>query len=260
MNSAAESQVTPYDTWTSQGAGIYPTGFNPTSGITAGMVRLGTKIRTRDGRTFIFGRVGAVAAVAGSLYQSSAPVPNHLAQTPAAAASGATAVTITTLGATAATANQYAEGFLQVDTTPGNGQMYGINSHLANAGSAVLVVNLEKDDPIQVALTTASRVGLIANPYADVIVSATTQTGVSIGVPLAAFAIGAYGWFQTWGPCPVLINGTPGVGISVVPSATTAGAVDVAAVAAEINTRSIGWMLQVGVSGKNNAVMLRIAQ
>lgn len=67
-----------------------------------------------------------------------------------------------------------------------------------------------------------------------------------------------YGWLQTWGPCSTLINGTPGVGIGVVISATTAGAVDVAAVAAEINVRIIGHMMQVGVSGKNNMVNLKI--
>ena len=145
-----------------------------------------------------------------------------------------------------------------VDTTPGNGIAYGIDSHLANAGSAALVVNLAKDDPIQVALTTASRVGLIANPYADIIVTPTTPTAVVVGVPLVAAPIGAYCWIQTWGPCPVLINGTPGAGVAVVHSVTTAGAVDVAAVAAEVNTRAVGRMMQVGVSGKNNAVYLML--
>lgn len=246
------------DTFSTLAAGIYPAGFNSTSGITASIHRLAARIITRDGRVFRFARVGAVAAVAGSVYQSSAPVANHLAQTPAAAAVGATAVTITTLGATAATQNQYSEGWLSVDTTPGNGIAYGIDSHLANAGSAALIVNLVKDEPIQVALTTSSRVGLFANPYADIIVNPTTNTGITVGVPLVAAAIGAYCWIQTRGFCPVLINGTPGVGIGVVISATTAGAVDVAAVAAEINTRRIGRMMQVGVSTKNNAVYLEL--
>lgn len=258
MLSTAESQVGAYDMFTAAAAGIYPTGFNPTSGITAGLHKLGMAVRTRDGRTFRFCRMGAVAGVAGSLYQASAPVPNHLAQTPAAAAVGATAVTITTLGATAATQNQYAEGWLYVDTGPGNGITYGINSHLANAGSAALIVNLEKDDSIQVALTTSSRIGLLANPYADVIVMPTAATSIAVGVPLFAIPIAQYGWIQTWGPCPVLINGTPAVGVSVINGATTAGSVDVAAVANEAATRFVGRMLQVGVSTKNNMVHLML--
>src|SRR5438128_4949589 len=258
MNSTPEHLGTVYDTFSTALAGIYPAGASSTAGIQAGQLRLGSRIKTRDGRVFHFARVGAVAAVAGSLYQGSAPVANHLAQTPAAAAVGATSVTISTLGATAATQNQYAEGWLQVDTTPGNGIMYGIDSHLANAGSAALVVNLAKDDPIQVALTTASRVGLIANPYADIIVTPTTATAVCVGVPLVAAPIGAYCWLQTWGPCPLLVTGSPGVGVAVINSASVAGSVDVAAPTTEITMRAVGRMMQVGVAGKNNSVYLML--
>lgn len=257
MNSTAESQGTPQDTWASVAAGLYPTGFSSTSGINAGPLRLGARIATRDGRVFRFARAGAVALVSGNIIQSSAPVAGNLAQTPSVAAIGALSVSIPAL-TTAVTVNQYAEGWLNVDTTPGNGVMYGIDSHLAVGGGAAGVFNLVKDDPIQVALSGASRVGLIANPFADVIVNPTTNTGVTVGCCVAPLAIGQYGWLQTWGPASVLINGTPGVGIGVVISATTAGAVDVAAVAAEINTRQIGRMMQVGVSTKNNAVFLII--
>lgn len=246
------------DTFSTLLAGLYPAGFNSTTGITASLHRLGARIITRDGRVFRFARIGAVAAVAGSVYQSSAPIAGNLAQTPAAAAIGATSVTISTI-TTTVVQNQYSEGWLQVDTTPGNGIAYGVDSHnAATGGAGACTVNLVKDEAVQVALTTASRVGLIANPYADIIVNPTTNTGITVGVPLVAAAIGAYCWIQTRGFCPVLINGTPGVGIGVVISATTAGAVDVAAVAAEINTRRIGRMMQVGVSTKNNAVYLEL--
>lgn len=257
MLSQAEVQIAPYDTWTTALVGGIGSG-SGNSPANFGQMRLGASIRTRDGRVFRFGQVGAVAAVAGSLYQASAPVANHLAQTPAAAAIGATSFTITTLGATAATQNQYAEGWAQIDTTPGNGIMYGIDNHLANAGSAAFVVNLAKDEAIQVALTTASRVGFIANPYSLVIVTPTTRTAVCIGIPLVAAAINAYCWFQTWGPCPALINGTPAVTAPVINSATTAGALDVWTAAAQPTSMAVGEMMQVGVSGKNNAVFLRI--
>lgn len=225
--------------------------------LAPGRHRLGSRAQTIDGRVFHYARVGAVATVAGSVYQASAPVANHLALVPAAAGVGAVQVTVT-LGATLATANQYGEGFMQVDTTPGNGLMYGIASHPAIASAGTGVFTLFPDEAIQVALTGASRVGLIANPYADVIVTPTTATAVIAGVPLVAAPAGSYCWLQTWGPCPVLVNGTPGVGTSVVPSATTAGAVDVATVAAEVNTRFIGRMMQTGVSTKNNAVYLML--
>lgn len=258
MNTTPQSIGIAIDTWSTLSAGLYPPGFNPTSGITASMHRLGTRISTRDGRGFRFARIGGVAAVAGSLYQASAPVAGNLAQTPAAAAIGATQVVISTI-TTTVTANQYSEGWLQVDTTPGNGIMYGIDGHnAATGGSGACNVNLYADEAIQVALTTSSRVGLIANPYADIIVAPTTLTAVAVGVPLVAAAIGAYCWIQTWGPCPVLINGTPAVTAPVINSATTAGAVDVWTAAAQPTAQMVGHMMQVGVSTKNNAVFLTL--
>lgn len=218
---------------------------------------LGRRAVTKDGRVFRYCVAGASDTVAGSVYQSAAPIANHLANTPPAVAVGATSFTYTP-GNTAGAANLYAEGYLQVDTTPGNGYTYQVSGHAAITASTAFTLNLMPSDPIQVALTTSSRVGLVHNPYKNVIVNPTTNTGVTSGVAGYVITTAQYGWLQTWGPASVLINGTPGVGIGVVISATTAGAVDVAAVAAEINTRQIGHMMQVGVSTKNNFVMLRI--
>jgi hypothetical protein len=216
---------------------------------------LGTRGYTKDGRRFRYAQCGATATVAGSIYQSAAPLANHLANTPPAVAIGATSFTYTP-GATAGAANLYAEGYLQVDTTPGNGYTYQVSGHGAITASTAFTLYLA--DPIQVALTTSSRVGLIANPYKNVIVAATTVTAPVVGAAPAVIVASEYGWLQTWGPASILINGTPGVGIGVVSSATTAGAVDVAAVAAEINVRILGRMMQVGVSTKNNFVFLTI--
>lgn len=212
---------------------------------------------TKDGRVFRYAVAGATDTVAGSVYQSAAPIAAHLANTPPAVAIGATSFTYTP-AATAGAANLYAEGYLQVDTTPGNGYTYQVSGHAAITASTAFTLNLMPSDPIQIALTTSSRVGLVHNPYKNVIVNPTTATAAVAGLAGYVIATTQYGWLQTWGPASVLINGTPGVGIGVVISATTAGAVDVAAVAAEINTRQIGHMMQVGVSAKNNFVMLRI--
>jgi len=217
---------------------------------------LGSRAVTKDGRVFRYAQAGAADTVAGSVYQSAAPIANHLANTPPAVAVGATSFSYTP-GATAGAANLYAEGYLQVDTTPGNGYTYQVSGHAAISASTAFTLSLL--DPIQVALTASSRVGLVHNPYKNVIVNPTTATAAVAGVSPYVITTAQYGWLQTWGPASVLINGTPGVGIAVVISATTAGAVDVAAVAAEINTRTIGHMMQVGVSTKNNMVNLKIA-
>jgi hypothetical protein len=218
---------------------------------------LGTRGMTADGRVFRYCLAGASDLVAGNLIQSPAPIANHLALTPSAASAGALQV-VATLGATAAAANLYAEGYVQVDTTPGNGYTYTIKDHQAVASAGVITANLVIDDPIQVALTTSSRVGFMQNPYSGVIQAPTTLTAQLAGVAVYIIKATQYGWLQTWGPCSVLINGTPAVTAPVINSATTAGAVDVWTAAAQPTAQLVGKMMQVGVSGKNNFVDLQI--
>lgn len=224
-----------------------------------GRYPLGTQGITRDGRKFRYTLAGAVALVAGNVIQGPATVPNHLALTPTAAAIGAVSV-LATLGATAATANQYGTGWMQVDTTPGNGIMYAIGGHAAVLSGGVITAFLDPSDPITVALTSSSRVGFIPNPFRGAIqMPVTTATGKCIGVATSAIPIAGFGWVQTYGPCAVLITGTPALGAGVLGvSGTTAGSVDIETAAPAILGQKIGVMMQIGVAGKNNAVFLMI--
>lgn len=213
---------------------------------------LGTVAMDMFGGIYRYCQAGAADTVAGSLYQSAAPVANHLANTPPAVAIGARSFSYTP-GATAGAENLYADGYLQVDTTPGNGVgPYSISGHPAITSATAFTLTL--NEPIAVALTTSSRVGLLANPFKNVIISATTVTAPVVGWSVAVITATQYGWLKTRGPVSALINGTPGVGIGLVSGATTAGSVDVAAVAAEINVRIIARAMQVCVSTKNNNV------
>lgn len=221
---------------------------------------LGTRGSTPDGRVYRYARAGAVDLVAGNVIQAAAIVTNFLANTPPIVGIGAQSF-VYTPGASTAVANAYAEGYLQVDTTPGNGYTYTIQSSPAIASATAFTLPLMFDESIQIALTASSRVGIIQNLYADVVQApVTTATGCQVGV--AAYIIKAtqYGWIQTWGPCSVLINGTPALGAGVVsPSATTAGAVDVITTTNLVTAALIGYMMQVGVSTKNNFVNLKIS-
>lgn len=218
---------------------------------------LGTIAYDKVGRVFRYAQAGAADLVAGTIVQRAAPIANHLANTPPVVGAGAISFSYTP-GATVGAANLYAEGFLQVDTTPGNGFAYRISGHAAIASATAFNLFLDPEEGIQVALTASSRVGLHHNLYKGLIINPTTCTGPTVGGAVAAIVAANWGWIQTRGSFPALINGTPGVGIGVVVSATTAGAVDVAAVAAEINVRIIGHMQQVGVSTKNNMINLML--
>lgn len=222
---------------------------------------LGTIAVSRDGRVYRYCNVGAADLVAGNVIQSAAPIPNHLALTSAVQAIGdgiAPNPILVTPGNTAGAANLYAEGTLTIETTPGNGYNYNISGHAAITASTLFNLYLDPDDRLQVALTASSRYGLHHHPFKAVIQTPTTLTGALAGVAPTIISATNYGWLQTRGPAPVLINGTPGVGVLVMNGATTAGSADVVTTTNLVTSNIVGRMMQVGVSTKNNAVFLTI--
>lgn len=198
--------------------------FGPFSSDTVPQADLGAKLYDQSGNAYRYCKVGGTALVAGKLYQAPAEVTNHQNLVTAAAAIGATSVSVT-LGATAATANQYAGGYLVITITPGEGYKYLISSHPAADASASLTLTLA--DPIQVALTTASNADLIPNLYNGVIVNPTTASSCVVGAAVDVVAAASYGWLQVEGPCPVLVDDqTVVVGTLVSASNQAAGAVE----------------------------------
>lgn len=219
---------------------------------------LETRAEDRQGRVYRYARAGIVDLVAGNVLQGAPTIPNHLANTPPIVALGATSF-LYTPGATAAAANYYAGGVLVVDTTPGNGYTYGIDSHGAITASTAFTLNLKSDDPIQVALTASSRVGLIPNAYNGVVqMPVTTATGRLVGVAGYVIPATQYGWIQTWGPASVLIAGTPALGASVMAPGAVAGAAEILTTTNLVVAQAVGTMSQVGVAGKTNVVFLTI--
>lgn len=198
------------------------------SSTTQNGMQLGGFATCGDGRYFRYMYAGAVALAAGKLQQGPAQVANHIQLTPTAAAIGATQVTVT-LGATAATANQYAGGYLVVSLDGGTGGVpgysYQISSHPAAALSATLVLTLA--DPLLNLITTSAKIDLVLNPYNGLIVYPTTGTGSPVGVAVVATPINNYGWVQVAGPAPVLNDAGGAITVSndVVPSTSVAGAV-----------------------------------
>lgn len=221
---------------------------------TTPVTSLGDVARTSDGREFRYCRAGE-ATVAGSVYQTAAELVNHDHLTPAAAAVGATQITVA-LGATAVTENQYAGGLLTVDSAPGEGYDYFIVSHPAGDLSTSVVFTIAAPG-VQVAITTASEVTLTPNPYAGVIIApATTLTGAVVGVAKCVIASGSYGWLQTKGPCGVLAAGTIIVGAVAVSPSGTAGAV--VTDPANASVAIIGSAMVATASGEINQILLNI--
>lgn len=214
---------------------------------------LGTKAFDNFGGAYRYSQAVA-ATVAGSLYQAVAPIPDHLATTAPVVAIGAKSFSFTP-GATAGAANLYAEGVLSMDTGPGNGYTYAVSGHAAITASVAFTLVLR--EPVQVAFSTATRLGLIANPFKNVIVAPTTLTAQPVGWATCVIATAEYGWLKTGGLISALIEGTPGAGTPLIASASAAGAV--AAFTATGNSQTfaskvVAQMVQVGVNGKNNVI------
>jgi hypothetical protein len=217
---------------------------------------VGTRWDLSDGREVMLVRNGGVALVAGVLTQDAAVVANHqniavTAYTAYSANGNIPAKVTVTLGATAATANQYAGGFVVVNDNNGEGQTLRIASHPAANASASLTLTLEEG--ATVAITSASEVCLIPAHGADIVVNPTTATGAVAGVTMYALAAGDYGFVVTKGVTSCLAQGAIGVGLGISPG-SVAGSVAVAAA----TTSRLGYAAAAGVDTEYRAVFINV--
>jgi hypothetical protein len=216
---------------------------------------LGSKFVAGDGREYRYVQCDATTAIVpGKLYQAQAETTAWEALAIAASAIGATS--ITTTATLTATLNQFAGGYVAVTATPGMGYQYKIKGNTAATG-AVCTIYLE--DPILVALSTASTIDVVLSPYTGVIIGVgSTLNSAPIGVAVYPIPASYYGYLQTKGVATVLADsGTVVVGDRIVPSVATAGAVGTTA-----NT-SLSAVIGYGLSGIASAdygfVMLNMA-
>jgi len=226
-----------------------------TSSTTQG-TDFGALATSGDGRYFRYFYNGAVAAVPGKIYQGPAEDATNFSPAGGLAVSAAAAGTYTvTLSASLTiAANALAGGFMSVAVTPGQGYNYKVKSNTAVSGATGCVVTLE--DPIQVALTTSSRVVFHLNPYNGCIVAPATLTAAPVGVPVAATPINNYGWMQTHGPASCLVTGTfatAGLAVGVLVGGTIGSLAPAIA-----GTNVLGYTMGICATGEYDAVFLQI--
>lgn len=197
--------------------------FNPNETNSVATHNLGQEVRLADKRVFRYAKAGASNISRGKLQLAPTPKTNHHnVAWSSGGAINATTVTVT-LGATAAVANEYAEGYLVVNDATGEGTSYKIKSHPAANSSATLELTLF--DPIRnTALVSGSEMTLVHNAYNGVI-EGTSATQRPAGIPLVNITAGEYGWLQTKGVCPALIGTAATLGALLTADGSTAGAV-----------------------------------
>lgn len=215
----------------------------------------GSYVETAEGRGFRYAKIGATATVAGKVYQSRALDATNEQPTGglavAAAAIGDTSITLT--GTLTLALNLLAGGYLSVNVTPGQGYCYKIKGNTAVSAAANCVVTLE--DPLQVALTTASKVIVCAHPYNGVVVEPGTPTGAIVGVAQDIITAAYFGWLQTRGVASVLFTGAGVAGKAVGSlSGGTSGSVAPAIAATNI----IGYHMATGITTEYALVFLTL--
>lgn len=215
---------------------------------------LGTYMETADGRGYRYAKVGAVATVAGKVYQGPALDATNMQPSgglaTAAAAIGATEITTTSTVTLAK--DLLAGGYLSVVVTPGQGYTYKIKGNTAASAAAV---TFYLEDPVKVALTTDSNIIVAKHPYDGIVIEPGTPTARIAGVPNAIITAAYYGWVQTRGACAVLFTGT-GVAGTVVGSVAsgTSGSMAPAIAATNIG----GEHMATGITGEYSLIYLTI--
>lgn len=217
------------------------------------LMNLGSYAESADGRGFRYAKAVATT-VAGKLYQTTPRDATNMCPsgglTPSAnVAIGGTQITIS--DSITLTANQLAGGYLSVAVTPGEGYTYRIAGNTAVTGAASCVITLE--DPLQVAITTASRIVMCANPYGAAVVMPTSITSAPLGVSTYIITTAYYGWFQTHGACAVLNNGGTAIGLGITP-----GGAEGAVKSGATTLPDIGYCLTPGITTEYDLVFLTI--
>lgn len=218
----------------------------------------GSRWDLSDGREVALVYNSSAGAIAAGLNtQSPAIVANHqniaVSAYQAYSANGNVPAKVTvTLGATAATANQYAGGYVVVNDVNGEGQTLKIASHPAADASGSLAITLEEG--ATVALTTSSEVCLIANPFYNIIVHPTTTTGSLAGITLYALPASTYGFTVTNGVTSCLNDANTAAGLPLMRSTNTAGALMTFASTGAL----VGNAAQAGVTTEYRAIQVNI--
>jgi hypothetical protein len=196
---------------------------------------LGTLRITPDGRKFRYAKAGATALSAGYMGVAVAGTALHINRSVAAAAAIGDKSVIVTVGASAVTADQYKDGFLQINDGTGQGHNYPIDGNTAiSAAGGDVTVSLK--DPIKVALVASatSEVSLIPNPWYAV-TEGTTQEKLPVGVAPVAVTAAYYYWAQTGGVAICAVDGTPAVGSYLILSDANAGFLEVRVTALDVD-------------------------
>lgn len=170
---------------------------------------LGTLGRLDDRKFRYASYTAATALQEGTLMALAANVANHVNIAYASGGALNTSTITVTLGATAATANQYADGWLLHNDGTNPGQLRRIKSHPAAASAATLELTLY--DRFSSAITDGE-LSLKVNKWSALVTTPGDAIVAIAGCTQAPLADSStttsYFWVQTAGPCGMIGDGS----------------------------------------------------
>ena len=217
--------------------------------------QLGDVYRDSYGRCFVYAKAGGTALGRGKLAVQPTTVANHNNMSFAVAPTAGDTKIQVTLGATAATADQYKDGWMVVNDGTGQGRLYPVEGNLAADSAGTCVVYLKEAIDTTGALSEAN-VDLEYGKWNGTVISAADQADCPAGVPLVAVTAAYYYWSQTGGPVSVLADETltPVGGVVTIGSSVTGSVEMLDAVAEPV----IGEVMLAGVDTEYPIVNLQI--
>lgn len=195
-----------------------------TTSTVRGGTPLGALAGLPDGRIYRWAQAGASAIDPGKLNVNADPDTDVVNKTVARTyTAGTYEVIIDSAGAVAA--DDYKDGTLAISDATGEGVLCLVEGNSATSGAAELTVTLSQ--PVPVALTIdVSEATLIKSAWDDIVISATDQADMAVGVANVTIATTAYGWVQTGGPCAVWADEAVARGLALTIGTGTAGQVE----------------------------------
>jgi hypothetical protein len=202
---------------------------------------------TGDGRRYRYVQFGGTVT-SGNLLIAPTLVSNHQNIAVATAAAKGDATVNVTLGSTAATKDQYADGLLVIGVD-GSGVPVTrrIKGNDAANSAASCNVYLYPSEPLLNALTTSNKVSLSPSLFNGVTASSTA--GEPVGVAVNSGSANQFGWVQTYGPVGLVndAGGSLSAGGLLEQSTSVAGAVAAGATAGNL---VIGRVIQAAAASK----------
>ncbi len=167
--------------------------------------RLGAKFIDGD-RIFRYAKNSSAAILAKALMTQAKVVDTNTTetvQTGHAWSVGDVSGTVLVASSTLAV-NFFTDGWMWANLVAPVGDIYRVLA--SEVTSTDTIIDIELETTVRTAISVTSEISLMPNRWMDVVVFPTAHTGYATGVPLADIAISEYGWLQTAGPCPLLVD------------------------------------------------------